>query len=70
MQNSVSHSSDIGRLTSQFLLTKSLLSFEQYLDEVQPQLAKSLYMKLRYGVLQIESNTAKWGRKNGDDNDD
>lgn len=58
------HSSRIGSLTIRFLQMKMGWSFEIFMDEIQPSLANSLYLKYCYGVLQINSNTSKWDQSN------
>lgn len=56
----VNSSSSHGRLTNLFLDFKITPKFEVFLDEIEPLLAKGLYLKFRYGVLQTNDFVAKW----------
>lgn len=39
---------------------KTYQEYHNFLEEIEPFLAKILYMKFRYGILQIRSYTSKW----------
>ncbi|KAJ1209077.1 hypothetical protein NDU88_004456 [Pleurodeles waltl] len=38
---------------------------EEWIDTIQPRRAKVLFMKFRYGILQVKAFTFKWGLLNG-----
>lgn len=52
--------SAIGSLTSRFLEAKVNYHLEHFMDQIQPLLAKKLYVQFRHGVLPVRDFTNKW----------
>ena len=53
-----------GSLSANFLTHKPEAKFEEYLDQIEPRIAKSLFMKFRFGILALKSYTSNWSSSN------
>lgn len=59
-QACLAQNSTLGVLTIRFLEVKHDYKLEQILDDIQPALAKKLYLQFRYGTLPLRASTNKW----------